>query len=62
MEAARMHAAVAEYTVEIRMLPVKRSERTKAERDHSNALSMGFRVSRKRASRKMADAANTRAA
>ncbi len=59
IEAARMQAAVAEYTVDTRATPAKRKHRKKAESDHSKALSTGLRVIRNLANRKTQAAANT---
>ena len=62
IEAARMHAAVVEYRVEMRVVPVKRRDRKKAESDHRKALSTGFRVNRNRVSKTMTAAAKTSSA
>ncbi len=49
---------LAEYTVEMRTVPVERNDRKKAASDHRKALSTVFRVSRNRTRRKMPAAAN----
>src|ERR1035441_5646589 len=58
IEAARMQAAVAEYTVETRATPAKRKHKMKADSDHSKALSTGLRGIRNLTNRKKPAARN----